>query len=369
MTASATGARLPSAGHPRRDWWKSSRSGLRRSCETCRMTERQEGGLAAVLYQELTTCRKRGIERLDVHSHNQVPVERPQLQHLSEEYLQVRRIRAQGLVARLKLFLRDAVKAFEAESKADAQLVSALFFGDSQDRVSKSAGELLDIAQRKSGFDNDIRFRQARREAFSSFAEFLPRFVASAAHGDEEEAVVIESSDTMQVPRQSSHNGDIPAPEVQQHVATTGYIDSGEHFITLLSAAESVTVIGLTNEKLASMLRTALARKRAAMLRPDGSWSSIRVVFLSDELLDWVNDERGYPDPDEARLLRRRLAVYGRRTVRVFLRGLPGRTSWGIYDSRICPRLSARSSRCPTISESSNSWSDGGYGVTQTIYI
>ena len=126
---------------------------------------------------------------------------------------------------------------------------------------------------------------------------------------------------------------------MERHIASTGYIDDGDHFITLLSQAENVTIVGNTNESLASMLRLALARKRAAMFRPDGCWSSVRVVFLTDDVLDRVNDERGYPNPDEARLLRRRLAVYGRRTVRIFLRSLPERTSWTIYDSSHLPPL------------------------------
>jgi hypothetical protein len=104
-----------------------------------------------------------------------------------------------------------------------------------------------------------------------------------------------------------------------------------------LSQAEKVTIVGHTNESLASMLRLALARKRAAMFRPDGCWSSVRVVFLTDDLLDRINDERGFPDPVEARLLRHRLAVYGRRTVRIFLRSLPERTNWAIYDSPYFP--------------------------------
>ena len=87
------------------------------------------------------------------------------------------------------------------------------------------------------------------------------------------------------------------------------------------------------------MLRTALARKRAAMLRPDSCWSSVRVVFLSDDLLDRVNDERGYPGPRRGPAAAPRQAVYGRRTVRVFLRGLPGRASWTIYDSPYFPPL------------------------------
>ncbi len=100
-----------------------------------------------------------------------------------------------------------------------------------------------------------------------------------------------------------------------------------------------MTIVGHTNESLASMLALALARKRAAMFRPDGCWSSVRVVFLTDDLLDRINDERGFPDPVEARLLRRRLAVYGRRTVRIFLRSLPERVSWAIYDSPYSPPL------------------------------
>ena len=52
----------------------------------------------------------------------------------------------------------------------------------------------------------------------------------------------------------------------------SGYVDNGEHFVTLLSQADKVTIVGLTNESLASMLRTALDRKREAIFRPQ-SWS------------------------------------------------------------------------------------------------
>ena len=129
------------------------------------------------------------------------------------------------------------------------------------------------------------------------------------------------------------------APEVQQQVASIGYVDNGEHFITLLSQADKVTIVGLTNESLASMLRTALDRKREAIFRPDECWSSVRVVFLTEELLDWVNDERGFVDPGQARLQRQRLGVFGRRTVRVFLKSLPTRSRWDMYDSPHLPPL------------------------------
>jgi len=323
----------------RRSAPKSGGSRLPPSCQNWRMTERSGGSLPAVLSLELTACRQRGIERLDVRTHNQSPVPRPELQRLADEYLAATGGNTTSRIAQLKYLLRDSLAAFERENEADAQLVKALFFGDSQNRVTKSAGELLDLALRKSDFDSEVRFRQARHDAFDNFADFLPRFVASAAHAPETAGHVDDVSDTAAPGQPPNHYENALAPEVQQHVASTGYIDNGEHFITLLSQAEKITIVGFTNESLALMLRTALARKRAALLRLDSCWSSVRVVFLSDDLLDRVSDERGYPDPAEAGLQRRRLAVFGRRTVRVFLRRLPSRASWAIYDSPYLPPL------------------------------
>lgn len=299
------------------------------------MTEGPEGDVVAAISAELTSCRKRGIERLDLRTHNQAPLPTPQLQRLASEYLTATGRHVQGRTAQIKYLLRDAISAFADEDEVDAKLVKDLFFGDSQHKVTKSAGELLDTARRQSEFgSSEARFRQARHNAFDNFAGFIPRFVVSARPANKADAVVETATEGTPYGNDSA-----PAPEVQRQVASTGYIDDGEHFITLLSQAENVTIVGFTNESLASMLRIALARKREAILRSDECWSSIRVVFLSEELLDWVNDERGYPDPDEARLLRHRLGVFGRRTVRVFLRGLPGRVRWVMCDSPYLPPL------------------------------
>jgi len=304
------------------------------SCQTYLMKEGLEGNLIMEIAAELTVCRKRGIERLDVSSHNQSPVDVPRLQALADEYLLTSGHTVPNRVAQFKFFLRDAVRAFAVENEPDATLVEALFFGDSQHRVTRSAGELLDLARQQSGGVNEVRFREARHGAFDNFAEFLPRFVAAAKPANEPGAPPETAADP--VPYSTDA---ILAPDVQQQVATTGYVDNAEHFINLLAQAEKVTIVGVTNESLASMLRTALARKRAALLRPEGCWSSIRVVFLSEDLLGWVSDERGYPDPDEARLLRRRLAAQGRRTVQGFLRGLPGRANPMVHVSPHFPPL------------------------------
>lgn len=248
---------------------------------------------------------------------------------------------AHGRIQQLKSLLRDGVAAFREEDEFGAQLVSALFFGDSLHRVTKTAGELLDVAQQEFGYESAVRFRQARNAAFEHFAEFLPRFVGgtSRAVDREDDALGDSAPDDAAELLLRNQNEAAPAAEVQRHIASTGYIDDGDHFVTLLSEAENVTIVGYTNDSLASMLKLALIRKRATMLRRDGSWSSVRVVFLASDLLDRINDERRFPDLDEARLLRRRLAVYGRRTVEHFLRSLPARTKWTIYDSPFFPPL------------------------------
>jgi hypothetical protein len=323
-------------GRPFRRPTQSLGSSWRHSCQTCWVTERSEhGDLTAAIADELAAVRQRGIERLDVSSHSQTPVRTSELQRLADEYVTVGQLRVEGRVAQVKYLLRDAVEAFAIENEADAQLVGALFFGDSQNRVTKSAGELLDIARNEFGFTSETRFRQARHDAFDSFARFIPAFVASVS---EDENSVRSEAVSQQAP--ADHDDSVPDPEVQRHVATTGYIDNGQHFVTLLAQATNVTIVGFTNETLAKMLKTALEGKRAAMLRPDVCWNSIRIVFLSDELLDAVNDERReHLDPHQALQRRRQAKVHGRRTIGIFLRGLPATARWEIYDAPCFPPL------------------------------
>jgi hypothetical protein len=298
------------------------------------MTVGSDGNVAAAISQELASCRKRGIERIDVKSHNQAPVPTPELQRLADEYLLAVGRSVNGRIAQIKYLLHGTLSAFALESEPEAKLITALFFGDSQHYVTKSAGELLDTARRQYDFGSELRFRQAWHNAFDSFAEFLLRFVARPPSAVGAEAPAEAAAEGVPYNHDS-----VLAPEVQQQVASIGYVDNGEHFITLLSQADKVTIVGLTNESLASMLRTALDRKRDAIFRPDECWSSVRVVFLTEELLDWVNDERGFVDPAQARLQRQRLGVFGRRTVRVFLKSLPTRSRWVMYDSPYLPPL------------------------------
>ncbi len=306
------------------------------------MRQEPDGVLAAAIAEELSACRQRGIERLDVSSHNQVPVPAPMLQELASEYVTAKQIHAYGRISQLKYLFRDAIKAFATENEADAQLVGDLFFGDSLNRITKSAGELLDIARKKSGYSSEALFRQARRDAFAEFTRFLPDFVGNTVRGNTRSARADTEAPTS-VPvlpqLRVSPDDSAPDPEVQRREATTGYVVNGEHFIRLLAEAANATIVGFTNEKLASMLRAALDRKRTMLMRPDACWDNLRIVFLNDRLLDLVNDERReFPDPEDALKRRRRAAVQGRRTVSNFLRSLPP-TRWTTYESHYFPPL------------------------------
>jgi hypothetical protein len=306
------------------------------------MTGEPNGDLAVAIADEIAACRQRGIERLDVSSHNQSPVQTPVLQRLASEYVTARELHAYGRIPQLKYLFRDAIKAFAVENEADAQLVGDLLFGDSLNRVTKSAGELLDIARKKTGYRSDLLFRQARRDAFAGFARFIPDFLEEVKRGnartDRPDSETVGNVSVLPQLRANS-NDSVPDPEVQRHNATTGYVVNGEHFVRLLAEAANATIVGFTNEKLASMLRIALDRKRAALGKPDACWDSLKIVFLSDNLLDLVNDERmQYPDPEDSLKQRRRAAAQGLRTVGVFLRGLPP-ARWTTYESPYVPPL------------------------------
>jgi hypothetical protein len=309
---------------------------------TRKMTEEPAGSLVARITEELASCRQRGIERLNLSSHNQAPVQTPVLEGLASEYIAARQLRVYGRIPQLKCLFRDAIKDFAAENEADAQLVGDLFFGDSENRVAKSAGELLDAARKKFGYRTDKQFRDVRRDAFAEFARFLPDFVRNARRGNPENAEPgAEPSGSVSVlPRPGVTPPDsAPDLEVQHQDATTGYVANGEYFIRLLAEASNVTIVGFTNEQLAPMLKAALERKRAALSRADACWNSLRVVFLSDKLLDLVNDDRReYSDRVEVLKQRRRAAMHGRRAINDVLRSLPP-ARWTTYASPCFPPL------------------------------
>lgn len=295
--------------------------------------------LVAQVAAELAECRQRGIERLDRHSHNQAPVRADALQRLAVEYVAARQLPVHGRIAQIKLLLRRALEELDRQGdEADAVLIRNLFFGDSANVVMQSAGELLEIAQRRMGEHSETRFRERRNTACQAFAEFLIEFVTESCR-DTAGSIQPSAIDSRRI-IDVSPEGSLPPqspPGPDRHQVLTGYVEHGERFITLLAEATNVTIVGFTNEQLAEMLEVALQRKRHALARPDAFWGSLRIVYLSDRLLDFINDERSeYPDRRESLRQRRLAAVYGRRSVSVFLRRIPT-FRWALYESSQLP--------------------------------
>ena len=302
---------------------------------------------------ELTDCRQRGIERLDIRTHNQNPVAAPELEQLARAHATARELPLHGRTAAVKLLLWDALVAMERHNQADAALVRDLFFGDLPHVVERngpepggpehwalavvreSAGELLDRAERKSGLSSS-RFRDRRATAFSSFSAFL----ADWPRSDQPPADRL-SDDA------SSRRESLTEPTAA-HPLRTGHVDDGERFTQLLGEAVNATIIGFTNENLTAVLEEALARKRAALNDPDAFWRSLRIVFFSDKLLDSITDERPeYPDRREAFRQRRLAAVYGRRSVTVFLRRIRA-SRWTVFESPFVPPVVGTLFELPT---------------------
>jgi TIR domain len=123
-------------------------------------------------------------------------------------------------------------------------------------------------------------------------------------------------------------------PTDREHINVfSGYVGEGERFIQLLSEALSATIVGITNETLAEALSRALAEKRRSSGRPDAFWDSLRIVFLSENLLDSLNDVLAeYPDQSEAILQRRLAAEYGMRAIRILLEQVFS-YYWELYES------------------------------------
>ena len=307
---------------------------------------------------ELTDCRQRGIERLDIRTHNQHPVAAPELEQLARAHATSRELPLHGRTAQVKLLIWDAIVAMERHNQADAALVRDLFFGDLPQIVERStpdhggpehwaltgvresAGELLDRAEKKSGLSSS-RFRDRRATAFSSFSAFLAEFSPPDwPQPDQPPADRIADG--------TGSRPDSLVDPIAAHPLRTGHVDDGERFTQLLGEAVNATIIGFTNENLTSVLEDALARKRAALNDPHAFWRSLRIVFFSDKLLDSITDERPeYPDRREAFRQRRLAAVYGRRSVTVFLRRIRA-TSWTVYESPFVPPVVGTLFELPT---------------------
>jgi hypothetical protein len=196
--------------------------------------------------EELADCRQRGLDWLDRKTSNQQPVPAEDLQQLAWEYVQARQLVAAGRIAQIKTLLRSGIEELSRQGHtADAGLLRDLFFGDPGDGPIKPPGVLLKIAWERAGDTTDARFRERRTNVIRSFADFLITF----------------ADPDPQAPGSSASSA--TPSEGHTQAARLGFVGDNEHFIQLLAEAVNVTIIGITNERLAPILQEALRRKRA----------------------------------------------------------------------------------------------------------
>lgn len=284
--------------------------------QTWQVLERYDPGRVA---EDLADCRQRGLDWLDRKTSNQQPVRAANLQQLAAEYVRAGQIAAAGRIAQIKTLLRDGIDELSRQGHTgDAGLLRDLFFGDPGDGAIKPPGVLLRIAHERAGDTTESRFRERRNNVIRSFASFLIDFAIP----------------NPQVPNDAEHP---PAPsEDRTQVARLGFVGDNEHFIQLLAEAVNVTIIGITNERLAPILQEALRRKRAGG-RPNAFWGSLRIVFLHESLLRAVNDEReALHDSGVALRQRCQEATWARKLVRAFLTR-SNSTRWGLYEYSYLP--------------------------------
>jgi hypothetical protein len=127
----------------------------------------------------------------------------------------------------------------------------------------------------------------------------------------------------------------LPAASAESPAITTRRAQDSQQFVRVLADAINVTIVGVTNENLASFLSQALELKRSR-LGQDAFWESLRIVFLREDLLDLVNDELEAQRPRRQETFRERKqrAKSGKRAVVSFLvrQGRPA--NWWLYEYR-----------------------------------
>jgi hypothetical protein len=285
---------------------------------------------------ELARCRQRGLDKLDQgqadeHGRSgdreqrgdgrQRPVLAPELERLADLHARRQGITASDRVLKIKILLSAALEEYSASENADdARLIRSLLFSDLTLHVRKSAGALLGEARRSFGEPSQSMFRDRFKKAFSNFAEFLVQTMDGG----------VEESST---PSEVDRGGSLGSP-LQVTAGLVG--NRPDRFIELLADSAEATVVGFDNELLEPALRAALNLKRDRQNDPNAFWRSLEIIFLSEPLLDYLDDHEVSPDRRVALRERRRAMTKTRRAVQLLLRGAD-RPGWTVSESPYMP--------------------------------
>lgn len=180
------------------------------------------------------------------------------------------------------------------------------------------------------------RIREAQlmqHKDFTGVPAGSERFAALAAELAQDLAGALEKLGQVTKGSAAWLRAGLRAASPESPAITTRRAHDSEQFIDVLADAINVTIVGVTNENLASFLSRALELKRSR-LGQDAFWESLRIVFLREDLLDLVNDEleAQRPGPTEKFRERQHRAKLGKRAVVSFLvrQGRP--QNWSLYE-------------------------------------
>ena len=125
---------------------------------------------------ELARVRQRGLGNLDKKSHNQEPVKAEKLTRLADKHNEIRELRLHGRDALVRRLLQDSIAAYKDRgNEPEADFLSILFFDPKSRR--RSPRDLLKLAQKEYGPDDQQRFADKRRDIFERFSTFLIAYV------------------------------------------------------------------------------------------------------------------------------------------------------------------------------------------------
>jgi hypothetical protein len=132
--------------------------------------------LVAALLAQLTATRWRGLDYLDLDTHQYMPIEAPDLEELARKYANDW---TSSRIALIRELLDDALEAWRLKKyESEATFVRNLFFAADGSTPGKySTTDLLDAVKAASGLKRDA-FDERRRAMFRLFARFLIQFVA-----------------------------------------------------------------------------------------------------------------------------------------------------------------------------------------------
>ena len=116
---------------------------VHRSCQTWCVSAHDAVDRAETIAHELAACRQRGIEGLDRSTHNQTPIDVPELERLARDYAAARRAEWRRRKDQIKTLLRDALLSFDRSDADLAGLIRDLFFGSDTGTVRRGPSDLL----------------------------------------------------------------------------------------------------------------------------------------------------------------------------------------------------------------------------------